>query len=269
LLATDNPDEARRLAQQLDTLNAERRSIEAEVQASAIAQAETRDTAGPLVWAAGQGWHPGVVGIVASRLKERFNRPAVVIGLDGGQGKGSGRSVSGVDLGSSIAKLTREGLLTAGGGHKMAAGLSLDEAKLTDAMDRLAELLDAQGAAKLGPRDLNLTAALGTAAATPDLLAELEKAGPFGASAPAPRFAIAASRITFAKRAGESHLRLTLHDGTASLDAIAFGAFTTPMGSALENHGGKAFHFAGRLEIDDWGGRRRAKLQLDDAAPAG
>jgi len=268
LLSTNNPEEARSLAQKLDHLNSERRAIEAEVQAAAMAQAESRDTTGPLVWAAGEGWHPGVVGIVAARLKERFNRPAVVIGLDAGLGKGSGRSVTGVDLGSSIAKLTREGLLTAGGGHKMAAGLSLEAAKLPAAMARLATLLDEQGAAALGPRDLQLTASLGTAAATPDLLAELDRAGPFGASAPAPRFAIASARITFAKRAGETHLRLTLHDGTAALDAIAFGAFTTPLGAALESHGGKPFHFAGRLEIDDWGGRRKAKLQLDDAAPA-
>ncbi|MEX0971594.1 MAG: single-stranded-DNA-specific exonuclease RecJ [Paracoccaceae bacterium] len=269
LLATNDASEAQNLAKRLDVLNAERRAIEADVQLSAIAQAETRSTAGALVWAAGAGWHPGVVGIVAARLKERFNRPAVVIGLDGGIGKGSGRSVNGVDLGGSIAKLVREGLLIAGGGHKMAAGLSLAEDQLDAAMERLTALLKAQGAAAPGPRDLQITAAIGAGAATPDLLEDLARAGPFGAAAPAPRFAIASARISFAKRAGETHLRLSLTDGHAKLDAIAFGAFTTPLGEALQSHGGAPFHFAGRLEIDDWGGRRRAKLQLDDAAPAG
>ncbi|MGR3721916.1 single-stranded-DNA-specific exonuclease RecJ [Abyssibius alkaniclasticus] len=268
LLATQDATEAQSLAKRLDVLNAERRAIEAEVLQSAIAQAESRSTGGALVWAAGAGWHPGVVGIVAARLKERFNRPAVVIGLDGGIGKGSGRSVNGVDLGGAIAKLVREGLLEAGGGHKMAAGLTVAEGQLAAAMDRLTALLHAQGAAAPGPRDLHLTATIGAGTATPDLLEDIARAGPFGAAAPAPRFAIAAARISFAKRAGETHLRLTLTDGHAKLDAIAFGAFTTPLGAALQAHGGAPFHFAGRLEIDDWGGRRRAKLQLEDAAPA-
>ena len=150
----------------------------------------------------------------------------------------------------------------------MAAGLTVAEGQLAAAMDRLTALLHAQGAAAPGPRDLHLTATIGAGTATPDLLEDIARAGPFGAAAPAPRFAIAAARISFAKRAGETHLRLTLTDGHAKLDAIAFGAFTTPLGAALQAHGGAPFHFAGRLEIDDWGGRRRAKLQLEDAAPA-
>ena len=126
LLATADPDEAAALAERLDMLNTERREIEAAVRAAALAQAETRGLDAPLVWAAGDGWHPGVVGIVAARLKETTGRPAVVIGFDGNTGKGSGRSVPGVDLGAAVHRLAQEGLIARGGGHRMAAGLTLD-----------------------------------------------------------------------------------------------------------------------------------------------
>lgn len=269
LLASDDPQEAEALAQSLDQLNTERRDIEASVLADATAQVEARGVEGGLVWAAGEGWHPGVVGIVASRLKEAFNRPAVVIGLDGSEGKGSGRSVTGVDLGNAIATCTREGLLLKGGGHKMAAGLTVAKDKLSDAMERLNTLLEKQGAAECGPSDLNVTGIITTAGATVELIEQLEAAGPYGASAPAPRFVLANARVNFAKRAGETHLRLTLTDASGGrLDAIAFRAFETPIGEMLENHGGQAFHIAGRLEIDEWGGRRKAKLKLEDVARA-
>ncbi|WP_010142130.1 single-stranded-DNA-specific exonuclease RecJ [Oceanicola sp. S124] len=269
LLATDNPTEARRLAERLDQLNTERREIEAEVRAHAMAQAEARGLEAPLVWAAGEGWHPGVVGIVASRLKEATNRPAVVIGFDGDEGKGSGRSVAGVDLGASIQKLAAEGLLVKGGGHKMAAGLTVARDKLEPAMARLAELLDKQGAGAAGPADLRIDAMLMPGAATPELVEMLEQAGPYGASAPAPRFAFPAQRISFAKRVGETHLKIAFSDGMGGrIEAICFGAFDGDLGPALEGHGGRPFHLAGKLEINDWGGRRKVQLRLEDAAPA-
>ncbi len=269
LLATDDPAEAAALAERLDALNTERRDIEATVLAQASEQAEARGVERGLVWAAGEGWHPGVVGIVASRLKEAFNRPAVVIGLDGDEGKGSGRSVNGVDLGSAISKLARDGLLLKGGGHKMAAGLSVARGMLEPAMERLTELLEKQGAANAGPADLRIDGLVAAGSATVELIESLEAAGPFGAASPAPRFAIPAARVAFAKRAGESHLRLTLTDASGGrIDAIAFRAFEGPIGPMLENHGGKAFHVAGRLEIDEWGGRRKAKLKLEDVAEA-
>jgi len=146
LLSTASPDEAAAIAERLDQLNGERREIEAAVRAAAMDQAETRGLDAPLVWAAGAGWHPGVVGIVAARLKEAANRPAVVIGLEGGLGKGSGRSVPGVDLGAAIQRLAAEGLLLKGGGHKMAAGLTVAEDQVDAAMARLSELLAKQGA---------------------------------------------------------------------------------------------------------------------------
>jgi single-stranded-DNA-specific exonuclease len=269
LLCTTDIDEAHSIADRLNQLNDERREIEAHVQLQAMEQAETRGFDKPLVWAAGAGWHAGVVGIVASRLKEASNRPAVVIGLDGDEGKGSGRSVTGIDLGSAIAACTREGLLLKGGGHTMAAGLTVATDNIEAAMERLSELLEKQGAADIGPKDLLLDGAISPSAITPELIEQLEAAGPFGAGAPAPRFALPAQRIVFAKRAGESHLRLTLQGENGSrIDAICFRAYDSPIGALLENHNGRLFHCAGRLEIDDWGGRRRAKLRLEDVAEA-
>lgn len=269
LLSTTNADEAQAIADQLSQLNDDRREIEAQVRLQAIEQAETRGFDAPLVWAAGENWHPGVVGIVASRLKEMSNRPSIVIGLDGAEGKGSGRSVTGIDLGSAIATATHEGHLLKGGGHKMAAGLTVASDKLEEAMARLSELLKKQGADKIGPKDLMLDGSVMPSAVTTDLIEQLEMAGPYGAGAPAPRFALPAQKIAFAKRAGESHLRLTAQDANGGrLDAICFGAYDGPLGPMLENHKGQSFHLAGRLEIDEWGGRRKAKLRLEDAAIA-
>ena len=231
--------------------------------------AEARGLDAPLVWAAGDGWHPGVVGIVASRLKEMTNRPAVVIGLDGGEGKGSGRSVSGVDLGASVQRLVAEGLLLKGGGHKMAAGLTVAEAQLEAAMARLAELLAKQGAGKGGAADLRLDGMLMPGAATVELCEMLERAGPFGAGAPSPRFAFPDVQVSFAKQVGSGHLKLSLGDGLGTrLDAICFGAFEGPLGQALTDHKGQRFQMAGRLEINEWNGRRAVQLRLEDAAPA-
>ncbi len=269
LLSCRDPHEASALAEKLDMLNSERRAIEEEVRAAALAQAEERGFDAPLVWAAGEGWHAGVVGIVASRLKEATGRPAVVIGFDGDEGKGSGRSVSGIDLGASIQRLAMDGMIEKGGGHKMAAGLSLSRKQLEPAMARLSELLDKQGAGALGPSDLKLDGALMPGAASQQLVEQLDDAGPYGASAAGPRFAFPDCVIHFAKQIGTGHLKITFSDGTGPrLDAIAFGAFDTALGPALQNHGGARFHLAGRLELNTWQGRTSVQLRLDDAAPA-
>lgn len=270
LLATEDPAEAAALAERLHLLNAERREIEAGVLAAAEAQALARGAEGPLVWAAGEGWHPGVVGIVAARLKERFHRPAVVIGFEGAAGKGSGRSVVGVDLGAAIARLTREGVIERGGGHRMAAGLSLSRGQLEPAMARLGQLLSAETPADGGgPRTLGIDGLVGAAGATPDLADLLAAAGPYGAGSPAPRLALAGARIERPRRIGEAHLALGLSDGSGGrLDAVAFRAFAGPLGPALAESGGARFHLVGRLERDDWAGRAKAKLHIEDVAPA-
>lgn len=269
LLASDNPTEAAAMAAKLDELNTDRREVEAQVREMALAQAEDRGTDAPLVWAAGEGWHPGVVGIVASRLKESTNRPAIVIGLDGDIGKGSGRSVNGIDLGAAIQRCASEGLLIKGGGHKMAAGLTVARDQLEAAMARLSDLLAKQGAGDMGPADLRLDGLLMPGAATVELISQIEAAGPFGAGAPAPRFAFPDCQIHFAKQVGANHLKVTFGDGLgARIDAIAFGAMDGPMGPMLTQHGGARFHLAGRLEINTWQGRQRPQLRLEDAAPA-
>jgi len=267
LLATDDMAEAIALAERLNVLNDERRAIEAAVRIAAQAQAEARGVDGPLVWAAGEGWHPGVVGIVAARLKEAYNRPAVVIGLDGDTGKGSGRSVGGVDLGAAIQRLAAEGLLEKGGGHRMAAGLTVARGQLEAAMARLGDLLARQGSGSEGPRDLQIDGLLALSAVTPALIGEIEAAGPFGQSAVAPRFAMADVAVT-ARRVGENHLKLGLRDTNgARLDAIAFGASDGPLGALLSAPTSARFHVTGRLSLSTWGGRTKAELRLDDAAP--
>jgi single-stranded-DNA-specific exonuclease len=269
LLSTDNPAEAESLAARLDQLNSERRAIEEQVRLAALDQAEARGLDAPLVWAAGEGWHPGVVGIVASRLKERSNRPAIVIGFDGDEGKGSGRSVSGIDLGAQIQRLASEGLLLKGGGHKMAAGLTVARDKLEAAMARLSELMTKQGADQLGPGDLKLDGTLMPGGASVDLVTRLEDAGPFGASAPSPRFAFPDMQVFFAKQVGSGHLKLTFGDSTGPrLDAICFGAFDIALGPRLSAGQGQRFHLAGRLDLNTWNGRTSVQLRLDDAAEA-
>ncbi|KPQ07065.1 MAG: single-stranded-DNA-specific exonuclease RecJ [Rhodobacteraceae bacterium HLUCCA12] len=269
LLSTASLAEAEAIARQLDQLNEDRRALEAAVRDEALAQAERRGLDGPLVWAAGEGWHPGVIGIVAARLKEATNRPAVVIALDGAEGKGSGRSIGGVDLGAAVQRLAAEGLLLKGGGHRMAAGLTLATDQLDDAMARLSELLARQGAGVGGAADLRLDGVLMPGAATPELIEALDRAGPFGQAAPAPRFVFPAMRILDARRVGGAHLRLRFGEtGGAQLEAIAFGAFDTALGPALEGARHGQFHLAGKLDINSYGGRNRVQLRLDDAAPA-
>lgn len=267
LLSTVDPNEAASIAERLNELNAERREIETAVRDAALAQAEARGLEGPLVWAAGEGWHPGVVGIVASRLKEATNRPAIVIGFDGDEGKGSGRSVSGIDLGAVIQKAAAEGHLIKGGGHRMAAGLTVARAALEPAMDRIGALLARQGADALGPADLRIDAVLMPGAASVELVEQIEEAGPFGAGAPAPRFAFPDVVVQSTRQVGSGHLKIGFGDGLgARLDAIAFGAMDTPLGPFLEARRGHRVHLAGRIEINTWQGRRSVQLRLEDAS---
>ena len=269
LLSTDNAPEAAELAAKLEALNAERREIEARVMEEAKAQVEARAPADtPLVWAAGEGWHPGVVGIVASRLKESYGRPAVVIGVNGNIGKGSGRSMPGIDLGASIQRLAGEGHLVRGGGHPMAAGLAVEKARLPEAMDRLSTLLARQGSGTAGPLDLRIDSMLMPSGATLEFMEQLETAGPFGSAAPAPRFAFPAQPVRYAKPLDSGHLMLTIGGVDGTLAAFAFGAMRGPL-SVLSQGTGGLWHFAGHLEINEYRGRRSARLKLDDAAHAG
>lgn len=267
LLATDDPAEAEALAARLDLLNTERREIEAAVRAAAMAQVEERGADGPLVWAAGDGWHPGVVGIAAARLKEATHRPAIVIGIEGEIGKGSGRSVSGIDLGAAIQRLAAEGLILKGGGHRMAAGLTLRRDQIDTAMARLADLLGRQGSGPTDGPSLRLDALLAPEAVSIDLITQIEQAGPFGAGISAPRFAFADMMIQSCRRMGETHLRFRASNGHGgNLEVVAFRAFETPLGELITQSQGRRLHLAGQLELNSWNGRQSVQLRLDDAA---
>ncbi|MEG4644378.1 exonuclease RecJ [Paracoccus pantotrophus] len=269
-LSCTDSRQAERLAAELDALNRDRRAIEAAVRDEALAQVEARVSDGLVAWAAGEGWHPGVVGIVAARLKEATGLPAVVIGVDGGIGKGSARSVPGVDLGRAIQRLSAEGLLLKGGGHAMAAGLTVEEARIPAAMERLSQLLSREMAERPGAGELRISGLLDPAGATVELMQMLERAGPFGQAAPAPRFAFAEQLIDSTGAMGDSHLRLRFRSpGSPVLEAVAWGAMNGPLGPALLGARGRRFHLAGKLELTQWGGRERVRLRLDDAAPVG
>ena len=267
LLATDDAAEAARLAARLDDLNRERRAIERAVLDAAMAQAEAA-TGGAVVLAAGEGWHPGVIGIVAGRLKERFGRPACVVALADGIGRGSGRSVAGVDLGAAVIAARQAGLLINGGGHAMAAGFTI----AADKLPALAAFLADRLAAAVVDRVpfLAIDGALGPAAATPELAAEIARLGPFGSGNPEPRFAVPAARVVRADPVGADHVRCVLAGGDgARLDAIAFRAFETGLGQALlQARQATALHVAGHLRAETWQGRRRVQLFIEDAAPA-
>ncbi|MFA7388179.1 MAG: DHHA1 domain-containing protein, partial [Thiohalobacteraceae bacterium] len=270
LLTTEDPEEARTIAAQLSLLNDERRAIEAAVQESAEAQLDRQHNRAVLVLA-GHGWHPGVIGIVAGRIKEKSGKPTLVIALDAdeqGHGKGSARSIPGVDLGAAILAAREAGLLVAGGGHAMAAGLTIDPGRLDALGDWLDERLGAQVHAALARQRLALDLALAPGGLTPALVETLESAGPFGMGWPAPRVVVGPVRLIKADVVGADHVRLVVrgNDG-ASFKAIAFRAAQGDMGQALL-HGAKdrRFWLAGRAKTDDWASRPQAELHIDDAA---
>ena len=267
LLTTTDPEEARSIALQLSQLNEGRRAIEAEVQEAAEAQLVGQHNMAVQVLS-GHGWHPGVIGIVAGRIKEKTGKPALVIALDGDQGKGSGRSISGVDLGAAIIAAREAGLLVAGGGHAMAAGLTIDTARLADFAGFLDERLARDVERARAGQAMLLDLALAPGGLTPELVETLEAAGPYGVGWPAPRVAVGPVRIIKADIVGKDHLRLIASgmDGR-SFKAIAFRAAETEMAQTLlHRSAGRRFHLAGRVRLDDWGSRPAAELQLEDAA---
>lgn len=267
LLTTRDPEEARTIAAQLSALNDERRAIEAEVQEAAEQQiAAQHSRAVHLV--AGEGWHPGVIGIVAGRIKEKTGKPAVVIALDGDTGKGSGRSISGVDLGAAIIRARGEGLLVAGGGHAMAAGLTVDADKVDQLADWLDHTLEGHVARASATRDMALDIAVAPGGLTSELVNSLEEAGPYGVGWPGPRVAVGPVRLVKCDIVGTDHVRLiAAGDDGKSFKGIAFRAAESDMGQALL-HGsrGRRLWLAGRVKIDDWGNRPQAELHLEDAA---
>lgn len=276
LLTTQDPEEARTIAEQLSRLNEERRAIEAAVQEAAEALIAGQHNRAVLVLA-GRGWHPGVIGIVAGRIKEKTGKPTLVIALDGddagdgtgpSNGKGSGRSIAGVDLGAAIIAAREAGLLVAGGGHAMAAGLTVAPDRIDALGDWLDQRLGATVSAAMARQSLLLDLALAPGGLVPDLVTTLDSAGPFGMGWPGPRVAVGPVRLVKADIVGSDHVRLIARgqDG-ASFKAIAFRAARSDMGQALL-HGARdrRLWLAGRARIDDWSSRMQVELHLEDAA---
>jgi single-stranded-DNA-specific exonuclease len=270
LLATDDPVVVAELATRLDAYNRERRDIEARTLAAAIAMVEASPQSPALVFAAAENWHPGVIGIVAARLKERYERPACVVALADGVGRGSGRSVAGLPLGPAVIAARQAGLLINGGGHAMAAGFTVAAEKLDALESFLVERLgDGIGTEPLVP-ELRVDGILSIAGAQSELIDNIARLAPFGAANPEPRFVFPCVRVAHSEPVGNFHLRCALADplDKVRLRAIAFRVAGTPLGQFLAETRGAAIHVTGHLRRDGWRGGDAVQLAIEDAAPA-
>ena len=270
LLMMRDETEAARIATELDRLNAERQVIEVATLAEAEAEAMFSlglEEQGACVVTAGEGWHPGIVGLVAARLKEKFRRPAFAIAMNGKRGTGSARSIPGVDLGRIVRAAVDDGLLVKGGGHAMAAGLTIDRDRLVDFRAYLEERLGEIVARARASDSLSVDAAVTAGGATPDLIRMLEQAGPYGQGNPEPVFVLPAHRLTRATPVGKGHIKVRAVAGDgAGIEAIAFRAAESPLGQALQKNVGSAVHLAGTLSLDRWGGSERVQMRIVDLA---
>lgn len=273
LLITEDIGEAVRIAGELDRLNRERQVVEqgtvAEAEAEALAALGPLEEGASVVVTARDGWHPGVVGLVAARLKERFKRPAFAISFTGDTGTGSGRSITGVDLGGAVRKAVAAGILAKGGGHAMAAGVTVTRERLADFRAFLEERLASAVEASRREEALLVDAATTAAGVRPDLITMMERAGPFGSGNPEPVLALPSHTIVYAEEVGGAHVRTRLRAGDGqTVDAIAFRAAGQPVGRALADHRGRALHVAGAVSLDRWQGQDRVQFRiLDVAAP--
>jgi single-stranded-DNA-specific exonuclease len=271
LLSIQDETEAARIGALLDKLNRERKAIEKQMLEDAIARAGQLldvDPQLPMLIVASEEWHKGVVGLTAARLVEKFQRPACVIAWDGkNEGTGSLRSIAGVDIGAAVRAAVADGLLKKGGGHAMAAGLTVARGNLDALQTYLCERLLTKTHAARSHMALDLDGALTPASVNDTLMALLEQAGPYGHGHPEPRFAFPAHRVKFAKVVGENHVRCTLEGGDGSrLDAVAFRAADQAMGTLLIGSGGMPIHIAGHLRRDTWNGRDKLELVIEDVA---
>lgn len=271
LLLEGDVSEAARIAAELDRLNTERRTIEqmaeAQAEAEALASLGLEDR-GAVIVTASEGWHPGVVGLVASRLKEKFGRPAFAIALEpGGLGTGSGRSISGVDLGRAVRQAVHDGLLLKGGGHAMAAGVTLRKEQLAAFRAYVESALAADVAQARHVNELYIDGAVSARGVTPEFVATLNRAGPFGSGNPEPIIALPAHELVYADEVGQAHLRLRFRAGDGAIvNAMAFRAVGSKLGNALLENRGQQLHVAGSLTIDRWQGTERVQLRVCDVA---
>jgi single-stranded-DNA-specific exonuclease len=256
------------LARGLDLHNRERRSIETSILDEAMAMAAAESDAAILVLD-GEGWHPGVVGIIAGRVRERFGKPAFAIGFEGGVGRGSARSVPGFDIGAMVRAAHEQKIIESGGGHAMAAGVSLSQDQLPAFRDFVHTHGVSASAHSDAAKDLVVDVMTSPAGSTATLVDEIARLGPFGAGNAEPLLALPDVRVAFADVVGRNHVKVQLVGGDGTrLSAIAFRAGDTPLGKGLLGTAGKPVHVAGRLRAEEWNGRRRVELHVEDAAPA-
>ena len=269
LLTAANETEAMPLAAMLDRHNRERQALEAVILEDAMSDASTQHNA-PFLFASGQGWHSGVVGIIAGRLKDRFGKPAFVVGVENGMGRGSARSIPGIDIGALVRAAHEHGLLAAGGGHAMAAGFSLDAQKLEPFEAFLAAQFANVGGVLSAANEMMLDCAISASGATLGLAEELARLGPFGVGNPEPLAVVSDVRVAFADIVGKGHVRLRLRSADGGqLGGIAFRAADTALGEGLLHSRGAPLHLAGYVRADEWNGQRRVQIQVEDAALAG
>jgi len=270
LLTTDDRAEAIELAERLHGLNDERKAVEAAILEEATSQAERALAKDPnlnAIVAGGEGWHPGVIGIVAGRLKDKMHLPCVVIGWGEGLGpvaKGSARSVTGVNIGDAIADAAREGIIHSGGGHAMAGGLSLDPDQVTVFADWLNTRIGEQKTSLIAARELCVDAVIGAGAATVELCDLVDRLGPFGAGAPQPVFALEGAAIIGPRLIGQNHLKFIAEDSSGRVECVAWRALDTPLGDAIRQGG--HMHIVGRLKVNEWQGRKRVQMDVSDGA---
>lgn len=268
LLLARDPIEAAVIASELDRLNTERQQVERAIVAQAEAEAEASlglAGEGTVILSSGEGWHPGVVGLVAARLKEKFGRPAFAIAFTGAMGSGSARSIPGVDVGRAVRGAVDRGLLVKGGGHAMAAGLTIARERLGELRAYLDEALSGAVEEARAVDETVIDGALSAAGATPELIELIERAGPYGAGNPQPIFAFPAHRLVYAEAGSADQVRVRLrgNDGTI-LSGVAFRAVNTPLGQGLLAARGQSIHVAGMLELDSWQGRTQVNLRVCD-----
>jgi single-stranded-DNA-specific exonuclease len=271
LLMEDDPSEAATMAAELDRLNRERQTIEKGMLAQAEAEALAAlgiEEKGAIVVTAQDGWHPGVVGLIAARLKERYGRPAFAIALEpGGTGTGSGRSIAGVDLGKAVRRAVGDGLLLKGGGHAMAAGVTLKKEMLGAFRAYLEEALAASVETARRETALLIDGAISAGGVNLDLCETIARAGPFGAGNPEPVLALPAHTLAYADPVGENHIRARFRSADGKfVNAIAFRAAGQALGKALIDNRGRTMHAAGCLTVDRWQGQERVQMRLTDVA---
>ncbi|MBM3609319.1 MAG: single-stranded-DNA-specific exonuclease RecJ, partial [Alphaproteobacteria bacterium] len=270
LLLTQDDAAAADVARELDRLNRERQEIEAlavaEAEAEALAAAADQDHQASIVTAS-EGWHPGVAGLVAARLKERFNKPAFAIAFAGETGTGSGRSIAGADLGRAVRAAVARGIALRGGGHTMSAGVTIKRGQLAEFRAFLDQTLGEAVEKARQEGGLNIDAAITAGGAQAELVHEIEKAGPFGSGQPEPVFALPSHQLREASVVGKGHIRMRLVAGDRqAINAIAFRAESKPLGQMLLKSRDRFIHVAGTLDIDRWGGGERVQMRVLDAA---